>query len=359
MENTKRSRKVVNGLVCLTMLGLIGFIVYQHHQIKTLSQALQSANESSGKQTTGQNGIAQKAATPNKALASKGQNVSDDLSYQLTAAEEELDSAHAQLSDTLVKDAKDEKNIMLSPSDMLKTPEGRKKLRSALKNGLDETYSALFKQLDLSPEKLARLKELLADQSIASMELQNEIQGASPTEENRNNLRQRQEDLKKQDDAALAALLGTADYQTYKDYNDRFEERMMVRMFTQTLGDDDSLTGDQKKALIESMYKARTDAFSQTGEEQNKVMFPSDWNEEGIAKMMAINDRVYDGYTKSAEATLSASQTTQFKEYLKKNQAMMKASLKQQARMTGGQSTQGSTEADGDEETGDMIVIVR
>ena len=86
--------------------------------------------------------------------------------------------------------------------------------------------------------------------------------------------------------------------------------------------------------------------------------FPTDMNDEGISKMMEMNNLVYDGYIKGVEeAELSESQEKQLKEYLEKEQARMKSSMEQQAWISGGAIAEDSTEPD-DEETEFSTVII-
>jgi hypothetical protein len=364
MEKIKRIKKVVNGLVYIVMSALVVVIVYQNHQIRILSHALNSANESTGKPVSGQDDIPHKNETrvTTPVAKGKGQDDYDDLRYQLEAAEEELDMVHKQLADELANKTEPANTMMQGPMEMLKTPEGKKRLRDSLKNGFDISYGVLFNQLNLSPEKLDQLKELLADQSMAMMEIGYEFQGTSPTEEERNKFQQRREELERKNDADLAALLGSQDFQTFMDYEDRSRERMMVQMFGQRLNYDDTLTGDQKKSLIEAMYKERKDLYSRQGFNEGIVNLPTDMNDEGISKMMEMNNLVYDGYIKGVEdAKLSASQEKQLKEYLEEEQARVKSSMEQQARIFVGETTEDSTEPDGElvEEFSTVIIMDR
>jgi hypothetical protein len=353
MENTKKIIKVVNGLVYIVVLVLIGVIVYQNHQIRKLTYALNSANESTGKPVSVQDDITQKSATRNAAPVAKrnGQDDFDDIRYQLEAAEEELDMAHEQVADEIARNDENANSMMQGPMTMLKTPEGKKRLRNALKNGFDQSYSSLFKEMNLSPEKIDQLKELLADQQIASMELSNELQNASTTEEDRKNLQKQLEEQNNQNDTALAALLGDQNFETFSDYKDRSRERNMIQMFSQRLSYDDTLTGDQKKSLLESLYNKRKDAYSQQGYDEENMNFPFDTNGEGILKMMEMNLLVYDEYIKGVEeAALSESQKMQLTKYLEEDQTRMKSSMELQARVASGEIDPDSAKEEGEAE---------
>lgn len=60
--------------------------------------------------------------------------------------------------------------------------------------------------------------------------------------------------------------------------------------------------------------------------------------------MMEMTDHTYDGYVKCANATLSASQTEQFKTYLKQQRNMAESQMKLAAQMFSNQTTQKSDE---------------
>jgi len=341
MENTKKSKKVVNALVYILVLVLIGVVVYQNHQIRKLTYTLNSADESTGKPVPVKDVVTQKVATRNAppVAGRSGPDDFGDLEYQLNAAEEELAMANEQLADEIARN--DENSMMMGPMAMLQTEAGKKRLRNALKNGYDQTYSSLFKEMNLSPEKIDQLKELLADQQIASMGSQNVLQNSSPTElteEDSKNLQKRREEEINKNNAALEALLGSENFQAFEDYKDKSRERQMIQMYSQNLSFDDTLTGDQKKSLLEALYNKRKDIYSQQGfdpEISNGALTSS---EEGAAKFMEMNVLVYDGYIKGVEeAGLSESQETQLKKYLEKEQAMMKKSLEVQERIASGE----------------------
>jgi hypothetical protein len=350
MENTNKTKKIFIVLACLLIAALIGFIIYQHQQIKKLSQGVNSENiadnESAGKKAPVQGDITQNSPTQNNipATKEKGLSDSDDLGYQLNAAEEELDSANKQFSDEAAKKAENAENMMDLQKKMLQDPANQKMLRNTYRGQLDSLYGALYKELNLAPEKLDQLKELLTDQVMSTMDISLETLGMAPSEEKRKELQQRSEELKKENDAKISALLGDQDFKTYESHRDTLQERQIVSGFTESLGSGDKLTEAQQDMLIDSIYKERKNVYAQQGYAEEKVTFLSEINDEGIAKMMEMNDRTDDGYIKGAGATLSASQMEQFKAYLKQRRDMTESALKVSAQMFGRQTTQKSDE---------------
>jgi hypothetical protein len=360
MENTKKSKKFVNGLVYVLVLVLIGVVVYQNHQIRTLSLALESADESTGKIVHGQDDNTQNAATSVTTTVAKrnGPEDYDNLIYQLDAAEEELDMAHEQLAEEIAR--KDETSMAPpSPMAMLQTSEGRKQLRNALKNGFDQTYGGLFKELNLSPEKIDQLKELLADQRIKKMELNTRLaDGGPPTMEEIQKYQESIEALDNQNDAELEDLIGSEALQALNEYDDRSRERMMIQMFSQSLSFDDTLNGVQKKSLLESLYNKRKDTYAQRGFEEGSITPPADIADGEMPPMMELNLLVYDEYIKGVEeAGLTESQEKELKDFLEKEQARMKSSMERQARIASGEIDPETAQKEMEEEGGTIIIM--
>ena len=153
---------------------------------------------------------------------------------------------------------------------------------------------------------------------MASLDINEEMLGASLSEEKRTELQQHFEDLKKENDAKISGLLGDNDFKKYESYRDRISERQIVTNFVESLSPGHKLTEALQQNHINFMYEERKNVYSEQGYDEKKLTFPSEMNEEGIAKVMEMTDRTYDGYIKGANTTLSASQTEQFKTYLKK-----------------------------------------
>jgi hypothetical protein len=115
-------------------------------------------------------------------------------------------------------------------------------------------------------------------------------------------------------------------------YRDRLRERDIVTIFTESLGPDDKLSESQQQELVNAMYQERKNVYSQQNYTEDRMILPSEPDDEGIAIIMDITDHVYDGYIKSAGAILTAAQMEQFKKYLKSQRDMTESELKLDAR---------------------------
>jgi hypothetical protein len=125
-------------------------------------------------------------------------------------------------------------------------------------------------------------------------------------------------------------------------YRDRLREKEIVTMFTESLGPDDKLTEAQQQDLANAMYQERKNVYSQQNYAEDRMTFPSELDDKGIAIIMDITDHVYAGYIKGAGATLTATQMQQFKAYLKSQRDMTESALKLDAQIYGGQTIQKS-----------------
>jgi len=350
METANKNNKtkwIVIGLSCLLVIVLIGYIIFQNRQIRKLSQGVNpemtADTVSALKDVPGQNQAQRNIPAQSAAPAAEGFGEVEELEYQLDAAEEELDAAHKQLSDEAAQKAENSKNMIEMQKKMLQDPAYQKTLRSTYKGMLDSIYGSLYRKLDLTPEKQNAFQELLLDQMIASLKTSLDTLGAEPSEEKRAEVRQRAEELKKEFDVKVSALLDSGDFNTYESYRDTLSERQVVSGFEESLSDGEKLTEAQMESLIGSMYRERKDIYSQQGWDEERVTFLSEINDQGIAKMMDMNDRTFDCYIKGAGSTLSATQMEQFKAFLKNQRDMTESALKMTAQMYGGQTIQTGT----------------
>jgi hypothetical protein len=350
MEKQTTLKKIAFGLAGLVFVALIGYVIFQNQQIKKLSQGANSesvvVNGSTGAAASGKDVTAQKALAQNPTIESKVEKPSgsevEELSYQLDASEEELDLAHKKLSDEQKKKAEFAKNAMALQKKMFEDPATKKMIRDSNKAMLDSIYGPLFKDLNLPPETLEKLKDLLVDQQMTAIEKVQDMLGAAPSEAKKKELQQQFDELKKTDDIKLGELLGNKNLEKYNTYKDRLSERQLVTNFIQSLGTGDKLTEAQQQVLVDSMYQERKNVFSQKGYDEKEITLPSEMNEQGVAKLLERTDNTFEGYVKSASATLSSAQTQQFKTYLKQQRDLTESAMKLTSQMFGAQTTQTS-----------------
>ena len=314
MNLAKLFQKTAYIVIGLAVVVLIGLTLYQRHLIKSIadnsgekpSAAVESGKNSAGSaETSGQAGAGK---APPKAAA--------DLAYQLDAAEEELDMAQDQLAEELQKKADLQKSMIELQKKAFQDPAQRKLIRSSMKGALDTTYGALFKGLNLSPEKLDALKELLTDRQMALADMSMEAIDAGMSQEKAAELKTRQESIESEYAGKIKAFLGEEGGTKYTAYQETIAERAVITPFLETLEGDQKLRDDQTETLIAAMQKARKEAEASLPFDESAIVSPTQLTEETISKIITHNDRVAEGYMNCAGAILSQSQVEKLQNYL-------------------------------------------
>lgn len=331
METRKILLKTACSLICILIVVLIGLTGYQHLQIRKLSQSADTEivgkGEPTGSALSTTDKADQQAYSQEQAAVDMAGVLEDDindLAYQLDAAEEELDMVHAELSDEMKKKAELRKQQIELQKRIIEDPAVKRSIQSTL----ETQYSALFEELNLSSEKLEKLKDLLIDGQMAVIGLGPEIDIASTTEE-KASLQQRYEDLQEENNSNVEAFLGSADYQKYEDYKDRTISRNMISGFNESLNTDEKLTKDQEGELIEIMYNEAEKVFSESSYgPRNQIEFPADLDEETLTERMRITNMIFLNSVDSSRVMLSDSQIEKYNSYLKSQSELIEISQK-------------------------------
>jgi hypothetical protein len=326
MENKKLIKNIAVYLISLSVPVLICLSIYQHLQIKKLSQDVNrettvSYNAASNKGRTAQNNITE-GITPADNLENPGKNDTGDIKDQLNATEKKLDTAGAQLSNELAKQAElkkiEEVNKAKSQGDNSKSN------IAYFKYNLDSEYGPLFKGLNLSSNKLYALKQLLVDKYAESMEYREEIvNGVRLTVTNENEVKAEEYNTK------INELLGESDYQKYKLYEETRGDRSWVNSFISLSNPTEPLTEDQQQRLINSMYEKRKSIESELKNYEISPDSLSKLDDAAISRVIRKRDRINEEYISAAKDILSESQAKQFAAYLKENRDRYESSLKE------------------------------
>jgi hypothetical protein len=321
MKNKQIIKKVAFGFVIVAVIALIGLSIYQNLRFKKLSQiadsGLSKGNQSPVMASSTSNESQQKNADVNvsKTVQINGSNPDDinALKGQLDSTEKELDSANKKLSDEISRKAELRKKEAEAYKQYLKDPSSK----NFIKTYLDTSYADLFKELNLSSEKLDKLKDLIAEFQMGYSEVNMDSYSAN-TDQEKAALRKRADEIYNNNQSKLKDLLGDADYQKYQDYYERYDSRSTVNGFMDSLGADEKLTKDQEKTLVEIMYKEQTKVFSEIGYDPNKsVEFISDIKAGKIDGKVKNIEKIFSGSVQNANGILTASQLEKFKKYLK------------------------------------------
>lgn len=344
METRKIFQKVAYALIGLSVAVLIGISIYQYTLIRNLSDtagsdipaATETTDDTNSKLMVQAEAGAVKGAVP--PAAGEGRGLSDELevlNYQLEAAEEEADMAHAELADERDKQAELAENTRALQKKILQDPAMKSMIQATMKSNMDVTYGALYARLGLSGEQLESFKELLLDQQMAALDISQEILGESPSDEKKAEIRQLMKDYETEFNEKISSFLGQEKFDTFQAFQERITERQTVTPFFDSLGPDEKLTEAQQEQLIDAMYEERKAVAAQYGTDSDEI--ETALNEETIANAMESLNRTYDGYTAVARNILSESQASQFETYMQSRREMMEMSVKMAQQLYGGE----------------------
>lgn len=154
-----------------------------------------------------------------------------------------------------------------SPVDPLDSPAMRSLMAITQKGRLDARYAGLFRMLQLSPERLDRLKQLLVDRQNAPMDVfaaasRQNLLGPNAGAE----LQQLVQAELAAIDESIHELLGPAGFAEYQAYERTQVERSLVDRLNDRLSYTDApLTEQQAEALVDLLAAARSTGAASAG----------------------------------------------------------------------------------------------
>jgi len=194
-------------------------------------------------------------------------------------------------------------NFFAGLAKMMKDPGMKEMVRAQQKVALDRQYGSLSKYLNLPPERLDALKELLSDRQMALVDSAMVMMSGGP-DSDRKQAVEDSKAIKADYDKKIQDLLGAQDYSVFQDYEKTMNERMSVEMFLNTLPATDTLTDAQQDKLIAAMYQERQ-AMPLSSMMNNQNQDPSQLTDERIAD---IEKRSTSGQHSDAFATRTVHQ---------------------------------------------------
>jgi hypothetical protein len=155
-------------------------------------------------------------------------------------------------------------------AELLKDPEFAAAWKLDQEARLDQRYGALFKELNLPPDKLAAFKSLLAERESAGREVwaSAAAQGLNPRE-NRDQLRELEADLRAEVDANIEATFGPAVASSLEAYNSAAPQRSTIHDLNQKLAYAGQPLNDTQSRML-------TTILAQTGEQTGRGVLITD-----------------------------------------------------------------------------------
>jgi hypothetical protein len=217
---------------------------------------------------------------------------------------------------------------------MMQEPEFKDMMRTQQKMVMEQFYGELFGALVLDPERLAALKDLLADRMLAGMDAGMALftqDGDQDFEAMAKSVQTAQDQIT----AQIRELLSDEEYEVFEQFEATQAERTQVDMFKQALSPDLALNWDQEDALILAMHEVNQSSQDTTAAGLDPMMggFPS--GNFDADTMLASLEQTHDRYLQRAAEILNEQQLRQFETSLQQHRNMQAMSLRMMRQMMG------------------------
>lgn len=223
---------------------------------------------------------------------------------------------------------------------VMDTPEMQRLMSLQQKGALDGRYAALFRKLNLNPQQLEQLKNLLVEKQTAPMDVMAAAreQGIDPFQngaEFRQLIQNAQDDI----DNNIRANLGENVYNQYKDYENTFGQRSLVTQLQDRLSYSNTpLSSQQAEQLIGILA-----ASSPSTASRNAVFLGGPGGMGGAVRFFGANGTpVTDDAIASASTILTADQISALREIQSEQQAQTQIGNQMRATWGGGSGGRGN-----------------
>jgi chorismate mutase len=204
---------------------------------------------------------------------------------------------------------------------MAANPEFQKLMAIQAKGRIQQTYAALFKTLNLSPDQLAQFQGMLADKQQALMDVMQaaNAQGINPRTDP-DGFKTLANQAIAQADASIQQALGDAAYATYQQYQQSLPERNTVNSLQTALSYSQTpLTDDEANQMISLLQQ------NQPQRAGSGTTGTSNGGDGGPGIMSLINGggtaKVTDAALTQAQGVLSAPQISALQQIQQQQQA--------------------------------------
>ncbi len=220
--------------------------------------------------------------------------------------------------------------------DMLQKPEMKEMVKAQQKmvfsGMIDKNYEQLFKNLGLSPEQSATLKDLILKKMLVDSTMGVSLLGSDVDAAKRAELVQQAKTEKDGINDQIKQFLGDDAYAQFQTYEKSQPDRMGVNMFKDQLASgSNALQPDQETQLIQALGDERQNfKFTTDFNDQSKLNgdLGSLFTEERINQWKQEREQLDERYLLRAQSILSPDQFTAFKTYLNTQNQMQEASMK-------------------------------
>jgi len=203
---------------------------------------------------------------------------------------------------------------------------------------LDKQYSALFKQLNMTPEESAQLKTLLTDKMLAGADIGMSMMDDSIDAAKRKELVAQVKAQTDEYDSQIKQFLGD-NYSSYESYEKTVPDRTVVNQFGDQLSGDNALNPDQQAQLIQAMSDERTN-FKWTTDYSGKNPADGDYaamfSEDNLNKFTQEKEQFDQQFLAKAQKILTPEQLKQFEQFQENQRQMQIMGMKVASQMFNG-----------------------
>ena len=219
---------------------------------------------------------------------------------------------------------------------MMKDPAMREMMREQQKAAVNLMYGGLFKEMKLSPEEKERLKEILTDSQMKSVENAGGLFGDGK-ESALADVQKLTAEAKKQTESEIRAVLGDERFAQYEDYQKNIGDRMQLDQFKTRLASENLALQDPQAAQLLQIMKEQKAAVPPIIPQDNtefprKELLTTENLDKQTQWMEDYNRRVLG----RVEQVLTPEQFKQYRDFQEQQAAMQKLSLTMARQMFGG-----------------------
>jgi len=346
----KNQFSVLSGLIVFALVAVCLLLFKQNGDLKRRMAALQTAMQAKDQQAEVDQAKVKQLERQQSGYRSEVQGLMLELqalrSAPIATAKPSPANSFATGGDAATTGTKDGPKPGFGDmlSKMMADPAMKKMMRQQQAATMDMMYGPLFKELSLSPEDMARFKELLLDRQMKAVEsggMFMKLQGEDGDKTTvMNDLAAQQKEF----DSQMKTFLGEERYEQYKDYSETMAERMAVNQLSQQLASGpNSINDDQSRQLLEIMRqekKSVTPVLGETGADPANMsnwqaMLSEDRMNEFFKQREEINQRVLE----RSKAVLTPEQLTAFATHQSNQLQMQRMGMSMAAKMFGTQKS--------------------
>jgi hypothetical protein len=272
-----------------------------------------------------------------KFAETKARILQDTLSATAANALEKSNQI-AQLQDSLATAKTNGANPLAA---MFKDPKMKEMIKSQQKlvmgPMIDKSYAQLFKQLNLTPEQTASLKELLQSKMLVAADMGMSMMDGSLDATKRAELGKQIKTDTEAYDAQIKQFLGDDNYKAFEGYEKTIPDRMAVGQFSDQLaGSATPMSSDQQQQLIQAMTEERT-GFKWTTDYSNKnpgdTDFAQMFSEDRMSQFAQEKAQFDQQFLVRAKQILSPEQYTAYEQFQAAQRELQINAMKMAAKM--------------------------